>query len=192
MSKSNGAMKIEKGIPIIGAVRVHYPFSEMDVGDSFQVTREHRHRVANAASVYKSCNPNVRFSVLKSDGAFRCWRTGFTLIEVLIVVAIIGILAAVALPAYSAYTTRAKVSELILALSSCKVSIAEYHQTQATWPADQAASGCSDQDSKYVASVKVGANGVIVATAKTGPNAITPEAAGDLELRPKHHCDGTT
>ena len=58
----------------------------------------------------------------------RSMQKGFTLIELMIVVAIIGILAAVALPAYQDYTVRAKVSELILAGSSGKVAISEAAQ----------------------------------------------------------------
>ena len=59
----------------------------------------------------------------------RSMQKGFTLIELMIVVAIIGILAAVALPAYQDYTKRAKISEVILAASACRTSITEVFQT---------------------------------------------------------------
>ena len=82
----------------------------------------------------------------------RSMQKGFTLIELMIVVAIIGILAAVALPAYQDYTVRAKVSEVILAGSSGKTSVAEAAQTYGAMPA--AASVTIDtQTSKYVSSV---------------------------------------
>lgn len=94
----------------------------------------------------------------------RSMQKGFTLIELMIVVAIIGILAAVALPAYQDYTVRAKVSELILAASSAKVSVAEAAQAGGSMGA---IASVATQASKYVASVNYSAtdasNGVIVA-----------------------------
>ena len=78
-------------------------------------------------------------------------QQGFTLIELMIVVAIIGILAAVALPAYQDYTVRAKVSELILAASSAKVAVAE--AAQANGSMSSASISVTTQASKYVASV---------------------------------------
>lgn len=76
-------------------------------------------------------------------------QKGFTLIELMIVVAIIGILAAVALPAYQDYTVRAKVSEVILAASSAKTTVAESAQVNSTMPV----SLTFDTSSKYVSSV---------------------------------------
>ncbi len=82
----------------------------------------------------------------------RTLQKGFTLIELMIVVAIIGILAAVALPAYQDYTVRAKVSEIVLAASSAKTSISEAAATYSQMPSTASVSIVS-QSSKYVASV---------------------------------------
>ena len=90
-------------------------------------------------------------------------QQGFTLIELMIVVAIIGILAAVALPAYQDYTVRAKMSEVILAMSACRTSVTELYQTGGTPPgADNW--GCEGVSSKYVAGLTTSADGVITAT----------------------------
>lgn len=70
-------------------------------------------------------------------------QQGFTLIELMIVVAIIGILAAIAIPAYQDYTVRSKVTELINAAGVCKTSVAEYYQAKGFMPADATAAGCS-------------------------------------------------
>ena len=92
----------------------------------------------------------------------RSMQKGFTLIELMIVVAIIGILAAVALPAYQDYTVRARVSEVVLAASSCRTSITQTVQTApGANVASAIVSSCSIAPTKMVASGAADGNGVI-------------------------------
>lgn len=125
----------------------------------------------------------------------RSMQKGFTLIELMIVVAIIGILAAVALPAYQDYTARAKMSEAILAGSSCRTSITETIQSASSGAAVAANGwGCevsTGSGTKYVASIETTASnpgvslgGAIIVTTQ----AIATGANGTIRLAP---CDAS-
>ncbi|EMS3155125.1 pilin [Neisseria gonorrhoeae] len=102
-------------------------------------------------------------------------QKGFTLIELMIVIAIVGILAAVALPAYQDYTARAQVSEAILLAEGQKSAVTEYYLNNGEWPKDNTSAGVANPTEikgKYVQSVTV-TNGVV--TAQMKPSGVNNE-----------------
>jgi type IV pilus assembly protein PilA len=126
-------------------------------------------------------HPPTRIGVLMKNV-----QKGFTLIELMIVVAIIGILAAIAIPAYQDYTVRSKVTELINSAGVCKTSVAEYYQSKGVMPNDVTSAGCStDGTANSVAPVVN--NGDITVKAAGG---LAAQLAGADVLGYKASCSG--
>jgi type IV pilus assembly protein PilA len=133
-------------------------------------------------------------SIQQGENAMKKRQKGLTLIELMIVIAVIGILGALALPAYQDYTIRAKVSEMLLAANGCKTAVNEAVSSSsdanisATLPKT-----CDSQASKYVSSVAVDGNGVITVvgnhealrgstSASANAIALTPLQTGDTAI----------
>ena len=117
-------------------------------------------------------------------------QKGFTLIELMITVAIVGILAAVALPAYQDYTIRAQASEGMILAEGFKTAVAEYHANKGTLPVTNAEAGVVSPTGKYVSGVQVGAAGIIVAT--YGVDANTKLAGSTVTLTPTDGASNLT
>jgi len=121
-------------------------------------------------------------------------QQGLTLIELMIVIAVIGILGALALPAYQDYTIRAKVSEMLLAANGCKTAVTEaIGSASDNNVSAQLPKACDSQTSKYVSGIAVDGNGVITVTgnhealrgstsASANAIALTPLQTGDTAI----------
>lgn len=113
----------------------------------------------------------------------RSMQMGFTLIELMIVVAIIGILAAVALPAYQDYTVRAKTSEVVLAAAGGKTAVAESYATLGHMPANITSAGITAQTSPFVSTVTYSTGSATAATIYAQASAKEPKiSSGNVSL----------
>jgi type IV pilus assembly protein PilA len=94
---------------------------------------------------------------------------GFTLIELMIVVAIVGILATIATSTYRNYVIRSRVAEAFAAAGACKASVTEYFAATGSYPRNLAQAGCSSVRTQYVASINVDAGSNIIVTTSADP-----------------------